>query len=634
MKVNLLTFYFIFFSLCSFSQNDEINYLISNKISSFNVIDSILNDDLKNLQKLELFVKKSKAASYIEGQLYGFNSLGKYYRNLSLFNKSINEYKKALALSIETKNSLSEIQNLNSIGSVYRRQDDIRNALYYHQEALNKALSIKNPSIEVRKSISNCQNSMGNIYISLKQYNLALKEFRKSIIPQETLNLKYGLAINHQNMGQAYENLNELDKALQSYHKSLYYNNLIKSDIGKIICGYSIANVLIQKKEYTKALVTVDTILQKAIKENDKYYLSKTYNTLALAQIYTGKLTEAKLNLNKALDLATNYNIQTVIVKANENFAFLYEKLKDYKKAYNYYKISKEEEAKIINEKNLFYVSQLITHYDKERSNNEIKYLANKNEIAELQITRNRNLWVIAICIFTLIIALLTFAIKQKGLKNEKDILSLKRDALRSQMNPHFIFNALNSIKLYIINNDAKLASRYLNKFSKLIRKILEGSNTRVICLEEELETMELYITIENIRFTNKIKYIVNVDEDINLQAVKIPPFALQPFLENALWHGLSTKKDNKKIMLSVVKNQKGLIEITIQDNGIGRKASAEIISKKSLSKKSMGINITKGRLYHFYRNYKKNYAIIYEDLFDKDLNSAGTKVVISIPLF
>ncbi|WP_405610060.1 tetratricopeptide repeat protein [Polaribacter sp. Asnod1-A03] len=634
MKVNLLIFYLFFLSTYTFSQNDDIDYLINNKVSSFKIIDSVLFDDLKNFKKLELFIQKSKGAHYIEGQLYGFNALGRYYRNLSLFNKAIIEYKKALKLSTETNNSLSEIQNLNSIGSVYRRQDDIRNALNYHQEALNKALCIKNPSVEIRKSISNCQNSMGNIYISLKQYNLALKEFRKSIIPQEDLNLKLGLAINHQNMGQAYEKLQELDKALKSYHKSLYYNNLLKSDIGRIICGYSIADVLIQKKEYKKALVTVDTILQKAIKENDKYYLSKTYNTLGLAQIYAGKFTEAKNNLNHALDLATNYNMQTILVKANENFALLYQNLKDYKKAYTYYKISKEEEEKIINEKNLFYVSQLITHYDKERSNNEIEYLANKNEIAELQITRNRNLWVIAICIFTLIIALLTFAIKQKGLKNEKDILSLKRDALRSQMNPHFIFNALNSIKLYIINNDAKLASRYLNKFSKLIRKILEGSNTRVICLEEELETMELYITIENIRFTNKIKYIVNVDEDINLQNVKIPPFVLQPFLENALWHGLSTKKDNKKIMLSVVNSQKGLVEIIIQDNGIGRKASAEIVSKKSLSKKSMGINITKERFYHFYKNYKKDYTIRYEDLLDKNLNSIGTKVVISIPLF
>jgi len=633
MKTKLFIFYFLFSSVYTFSQYNDINYLVDNKISSFSTIDSLLKKESKNLKKLELFVKKSKIASYTEGQLYGYKFIGNYYRNLSLFNMAINEYKKALKLSRETRNNLSEIQTLNSIGSVYRRQDDIRNALNYHQEALNKALSIKNPSIEIRKAISTCQNSMGNIYISLKQYNLALKEFRKSIIPQEALDLKIGLAINHQNIGQAYENLGELNKAYESYNKSLYYNNLINSEVGRIICGYSIANILIKKQEYEKALVTVDTILQKAIDENDKYYLSKTYNTIGLAQIHLGKFVKAKNNLNLALDLATSYNVQTTIVKANEDFSLLYKKLGDYKKAYTYYKRSKEEEAKTINEKNLFYVSQLITHYDKERSNNKIKYLANKNQITELKLNKNRNLWVMALCIFTLVIILFIFTIKQRGLKNEKDILSLKQDALRSQMNPHFIFNALNSIKLYIINNDAKLASRYLNKFSKLIRKILEGSNTREICLDTELETMSLYITIENIRFPNKIKYTVKIDEGININKIRLPPLVLQPFLENALWHGLSSKKENKKLMIHVTKNTENLVDIIIEDNGIGRGASAKIKSQNSLTKKSMGINISKERLTHFYKNYKKEHTISYKDLFDKNQTPIGTRVTISIPL-
>jgi sensor histidine kinase YesM len=200
-------------------------------------------------------------------------------------------------------------------------------------------------------------------------------------------------------------------------------------------------------------------------------------------------------------------------------------------------------------------------------------------------------------------------------------------------MNPHFIFNALNSIKLYIINNDAKLASRYLNKFSKLIRRILEASYTRRISLEEELETMDLYMTIENIRFSNEIAYIVEVDEEINLGTIKIPPLILQPFLENAVWHGLSTKKENKEIILSISKNTKGVIEIIIQDNGIGRAASAEIRSKKSLNRKSIGISLTKERLAHFSKDQKKEYTIMYEDLIDENQKPKGTKVIMSISL-
>ncbi len=129
----------------------------------------------------------------------------------------------------------------------------------------------------------------------------------------------------------------------------------------------------------------------------------------------------------------------------------------------------------------------------------------------------------------------------QINLKEELE--ELKSTAFRSQMNPHFIFNALNSIKLYIINNEPKIAAHYLNKFSKLIRRILEASNQKESSLFEELETMNLYMTIENIRFYDEINFKIIVDENINLKTIKVPPLVLQPFLEDALWQGLSSKK-------------------------------------------------------------------------------------------
>ncbi len=131
---------------------------------------------------------------------------------------------------------------------------------------------------------------------------------------------------------------------------------------------------------------------------------------------------------------------------------------------------------------------------------------------------------------------------------------------LRSQMNPHFIFNSLNSIKLYIINNEKENAVYYLNKFSKLIRKILMASKEKEITLAEELETMDLYMNIENIRFSNEINYKTNISPDIDLQAIKVPSLILQPFLENALWHGLSSKKDNKNINLEITNENEILL--------------------------------------------------------------------------
>ena len=201
-------------------------------------------------------------------------------------------------------------------------------------------------------------------------------------------------------------------------------------------------------------------------------------------------------------------------------------------------------------------------------------------------------------------------------------------------MNPHFIFNALNSIKLYIINNERKQATFYLNKFSKLMRKILEASSIKETSLKEELETMDLYVSIENIRFSNEINYQVNVAETVILENIKIPPLILQPFLENAIWHGLSSKKTNKNIRVFIHYLNTNYIQIIIEDNGIGRKASTKIKSEKIINRKSVGINLSNERLGKFVTNYKNNYAIIYTDLEDDNKVSLGTKVILNIPLF
>lgn len=215
----------------------------------------------------------------------------------------------------------------------------------------------------------------------------------------------------------------------------------------------------------------------------------------------------------------------------------------------------------------------------------------------------------------------------------EKQINELKLTSLLSQMNPHFIFNALNSIKLYIINHEPKVAAFYLNKFSKLIRRILEASTSKEFTLQQELETMDLYMTIENIRFSNEIDFNIEVDENLNLTAIKVPPLVLQPFLENALWHGLSSKKNDKKITVFIDKIDKNYLQIIIEDNGIGRKAAAKIKSEKSINRKSIGINLTKDRLTNFVKNLNNNYTILYEDLIDKNEKAIGTKLILKIPL-
>lgn len=213
--------------------------------------------------------------------------------------------------------------------------------------------------------------------------------------------------------------------------------------------------------------------------------------------------------------------------------------------------------------------------------------------------------------------------------KFKAEINELKLTSLLSQMNPHFIFNALNSIRLFIVKNDSENAVYFLNKFSKLIRTFLNLSINTESTLQEELDTLRIYIKIENIRFENQLQFSIEVNDNIQLDAHIIPSLVLQPFLENAIWHGLSNKEGNKELKIVISKPCKGFIEIKIIDNGIGRQAAEKIKQKKRVKRKALGLKITKERLYRF----SAEYCLSFIDLFDEHNKPSGTEVRLKIPI-
>lgn len=214
----------------------------------------------------------------------------------------------------------------------------------------------------------------------------------------------------------------------------------------------------------------------------------------------------------------------------------------------------------------------------------------------------------------------------------ESEIHQLQFVSLLGKMNPNFIINAINSIKQFIILNKVETAKLYLNKLSSLVHKILEASTTKQISLQEELETMHLYMSIENSCFYDKIDFTVSADEALNLNTIKVPPFFLQPFLEHAIWNRLSSKKNNKRIVLSIRKKNKNYLKICIKDNGIRSKTSSKITSNKPINQKYSDINLSEARLYNLVKNFKNNCSITYKDLQNTE-KVTGTKVVIKFPL-
>jgi LytS/YehU family sensor histidine kinase/ligand-binding sensor domain-containing protein len=226
-------------------------------------------------------------------------------------------------------------------------------------------------------------------------------------------------------------------------------------------------------------------------------------------------------------------------------------------------------------------------------------------------------------------------AIKKNSEELQKTLDLLKGaqlEALRSQMNPHFIFNCLNSIKLYTTQNDTVAASNYLTKFSKLIRLALENSKCETIPLSTELKALELYIQMEAMRFKDKLKYSIVMNDNVDADFIEIPPLLLQPYVENSIWHGLMHKEEGGRIDVHIsIVPQKHILEITIKDDGVGREKAAALKSKSATSHKSFGTKVTSDRLEIVNQLYKTGASVHTEDVM-KDNEIAGTLVTIMIP--
>ncbi len=220
---------------------------------------------------------------------------------------------------------------------------------------------------------------------------------------------------------------------------------------------------------------------------------------------------------------------------------------------------------------------------------------------------------------------------KQEEIKSgyDKMINQLEMKALRAQMNPHFLFNSLNSIRYYILKEEFENASDYITKFSKLLRLILRNSRQNMITLQEELETLGIYIEFEQMRFNKNFSFKKDLSEGLNPDDILIQPMTLQPFIENAIWHGLMPKEGDRKLSLSISRTD-DLLNIIIEDNGVGRKKAALIRNENNMSEtKSYGLQITKERfaILRNIRGKKSDFKIT--DLFDNEGVPSGTRVTI-----
>jgi len=629
----LMCFCFWSFSPQKPTVEDAIQNILKNNPKPYAEIDKILRPFQRDTVAMNTVLDNLDVSLHPESILYLKNKKGTQYRYLSEFKRSLDLHQTALELAQKIGNKEFEVLSLNMIGVVYRRTDAIKTALDYNQRALEVAESIEDPSKHIKRNINVALNSIGNLYRTLGQYDLAISQFQRALELEGELNNKLGLAINNQNIGDCLEQKGDLDGALSQYQRALALNEEIYNDYGTVFSKNGIAQVYLKRNKFQEALSLLEQLKGPVVsKFKDKLIWSAILINTGWAHMELGNLAEAEDEMQRGLKMARDNTLPRNVVYAKRMLSELEVKKGNHVKALEYYKSAEELDKEIKDERNVRYINDLILRYESEKRDNEISNLANENELVKLRLRRNQTTILVSALVIGLVGTILFIMYRQYQSNYEKKVMSLEQNMLRSQMNPHFLFNSLNSIKLYIINNDKKNAVHYLNKFSKLVRRILDGSSLKETTLAEELETVELYLNIENIRFSEGIVYTINIEDGIDPERVKIPSLVLQPFLENAIWHGLSAKEGDKKLWVNISKKDEIHMRIGIVDNGVGRAASEKIKENRVLKRKSVGIDNTKERLANFAKDYQYGFDVEIIDLYDDEGTPKGTKVILEIP--
>lgn len=359
--------------------------------------------------------------------------------------------------------------------------------------------------------------------------------------------------------------------------------------------NYKIGNAYALQKDYGNAITYYEKSIEEADDKEDLIVQKDATRKLSDVLRDAGEYDKARIAFDNYIEL-----LDKVYLKREQEISQAVQFSKD-----------------IINKQNR------ILSLEGDRALSESKYQLN------LQQARTQKLIIYSLIggvLLLLITAFLMFKyIRQQRFAN--NLLALK--TLRSQMNPHFIFNALNSVNSFIALNDERTANKYLSDFSLLMRAVLENSEEDFISLEKEIELLQLYTKLEHFRFKDKFDYKITVDEHINVNDFVIPPMLLQPYIENAVWHGLRYKKTKGHLSIDIDQNKADEITITITDDGIGRKKSKALKTEHQQKQNSKGMGNIKKRVSILNEMYKDKVDVFIDDFQDKE--DTGTKVVVTL---
>lgn len=512
-------------------------------------------------------------------------------------------------------------ETYNQIAVIYRNQGNYTNALDYFQKALDTHESVNNA-----EGIAQTYNSMGILYMDWKDYDTALEYYNKSLRIYKTSNNELKIADVLNNIGLIHRYRNNYSEALIKFEESLILRQK-GDDKNKIASSlHNIGIIYNALADYETALEYYNQAYE--IWKNLDYRKDITTSLNAIGNTYLnlGEYKKADEIFHQALDIAISINNTQMVISLYENLCLNYSEMENHEKFREYYDAYLNYYDSVYNIEKHQQLIELQTQYETEKHKQQIKNLSQEIEIKNLEASNTRLFLIILIVSIFLLAGIGYFMYRNKKISSELRIKDLNQRLLRLQMNPHFIFNSLGAIQEYIYKEDALKAGTYLSNFSKLMRSILEFSKKDYILLSEEIEMLEYYIELQKLRFKDRIKHIVEIDDETDPDFVCIPPMLLQPFVENSIEHGLK-KSDSDGEILIQIKSVSNNLEIQIHDNGIGYEESQKN-KTAHITHKSRAIEITNERLKALNKNKTSNTSVKITSR-----ESVGTTVFLKIPL-
>ncbi|MGI9543530.1 MAG: tetratricopeptide repeat protein [Cyclobacteriaceae bacterium] len=618
----------------------------TNKVSLYQALSHSLVRSESNASRMyaDSMLALAKEIGFEKGQFQAYYQLGLVDRFAGNYKEAMGHFTNCYEYHLQNGDSLDLARSLFQMGILHDYLGNYDKSLASFLQT-SKIYEEQNDTY----GVASTKNSIGVIYMQLGKNDLALTSFEEAIKLHETLNKETDMAIGLRNTGTIYVQQQKFDQAIERFTKSKEVHQKVGNKWGVASNLLSLGEVNNLQKKYVEAVVYFKEAIGIYRELSRKKEVIGCSNKLAQSYLDQRLPDKAIPYLQESVKVSQAIESKPYLQESLLLLSDAYAQKRDYNSAYAFHKQYTKAKDSILTVENSRHINELQTKYETEKKEQAIVILGKEKELQQAETKRQATLKKASLGGLAFVILLAGFVLYTfwQRLKNQKllatkdaelnkenfqkQVSQLEMKALRAQMNPHFIFNSMNSINSMILVDDTENASRYLTKFSKLVRLILENSENSTVSLKDELEMLETYIQLEAKRFEGKINYQFSIDPEIDQETTKLPSMVLQPFIENAIWHGLRHKQD-EGVLKIILKEQGDQLKCVIEDNGIGREKALALKEKKLHKHKPMGLKLTEERLKLLNKSELKK-LINFTDLKDKTDRALGTRVEVIIPV-